>query len=131
MVATVVVSFFVLVTLLTLAIYYGTQYAGRVMGNRVNAMHRAAEYILDTAKVPQEWMTPLPDDRTREEKYKGQQKQKAIKKLRKLLSYFETTPCFSDAESREYVLGELRRIEQAWIQADWDEMADAKNTACP
>ncbi len=55
-----VVGFLAFIILFTLAVRYGAVFAGRIMGRKVYATHHAMETILDTEKIPPEWIEPLP-----------------------------------------------------------------------
>lgn len=121
-------SFLVVIVLFTLAARYGTVYAGRILGARVYAIHHAVEHILEAESIPPEWIEPAPHDPSRQQRWEQRQKRRVLRKLRKLCSYLETTPSVSDVETREYVLGELRRIEQVWIRSDLAEIAEPRTT---
>jgi hypothetical protein len=123
------VAFLVLVVLFTFAAWYGTKRAGEILGRKVNAAHHAAEYILDTAKVPPEWVKAEYQLHSPNPRWERQQKRKAIRKLRKLRSYLERTPCFTDVGSREWVLAELQFIERQWRQGELAEIMEA-DTLC-
>ena len=123
----IVISFFVFIILFTLAARYGTMYAGRILGTKINATHRALEYILDTDMIPREWIGAAPGEPSKVDAWKRRQKRKAIKRLKQLRSYVENTPSISDLESREYVLSELRRIEEKWIQGDIIELTEVRS----
>ncbi len=124
MVWVIVVAFLILVVLFTFAAWYGTKRAGEVLGRKVNAAHHAAEYILDTAKVPPEWVEVEYQPHIPNPKWERRQKRKAIRKLKKLRSYLERTPCFTDVGSRELVLAELQRVERLWLQGDLAEIVE-------
>ncbi len=107
-------GFLVFVILFTLAAIRGTRMAGRVMGERINALHQAAESILETEQIPAEWLEPLPADNRRMERWAQRQQRRAVRRIRKVRTYMERTPCIVDVESREYVLTELDRIRDQW-----------------
>jgi hypothetical protein len=121
----VILVFLGFIVLLTLAIRYGVMVAGKMMGRQVNASHRAMEHILNTEKIPPEWLEPAPADPAQAVQWQQRQRHNALERLRKLQSYAETTPAFEDAESRMYVLDELTRIREQWANLDFTQIADA------
>ncbi len=120
---TVALFFFIFVTLFTLAVRYGTAYVGRILGERINALHRNAESILDSDRIPATWLEPIPSDPAKRPAWERRQKRRALKKLKKLQSYMQNTPSISDIESREYVLAELSRIREKWVESDLVQIA--------
>lgn len=120
---TVALFFFLFVILFTLAVRYGSTYIGRVLGERINALHHDAESILDTALIPTTWLEPLPKDPARYPAWERRQKRRVLKKLQKLQSYMQNTPSISDIESREVVLEELSRIREQWLERDLVEIS--------
>jgi len=116
--ALVAVGFLVFVVLFTLAAVQGTRTAGRVMGERINALHRAAEIILDTERIPAAWLEPAPTAPDRVRRWELRQKRRAVRRIRKLRTYMQRTPCISDVESREFLMTELDRIRDQWRASD-------------
>ncbi len=107
-------GFLVFIVLFTLAAVHGTRMAGRVMGERINAMHQAAESILETEQIPAAWLEPMPLDRRRHARWAQRQQRRAVRRLRRVRTYMERTPCIADVESREYIVTELDRIRDQW-----------------
>ena len=118
MVLIVILAFLVFISMFALAARFGTKFAGRILGDKINGLHRAAEHILDTGEVPPEWQdarphkpgggesaeTPTPITRAN------------VRRLSKLIRYMQRSPVFADIESREYVLAELERVRRTWQQ---------------
>lgn len=119
----VALYFFIFVILFTLAARYGTEYVGRILGEKINALHQDAETILNTEQIPVTWLEPAPPDPAKHPAWARRQKRRALKKLKKLQSYMQNTPSISDVESREYVLAELSRIREQWISSDLAQIA--------
>jgi hypothetical protein len=118
----ILLAFLALIVFITLAVRYGAMFAGRIIGADVHAKHRAMEYILETEKIPLEWLEPAPREPARVAQWQQRQKEQASDRLSKLRQYAENTPAFEDAESRLYVLGELERIQAEWAARDFDEL---------
>lgn len=114
----VALYFLIFVILFTLAARYGTAYVGRILGEKINALHQDAEYILDTEQIPPTWLEPAPTNPAKHPAWKRRQKRRALKKLKKLQSYMQNTPSIADIESREYVLAEFSRIREQWREDD-------------
>ncbi len=107
-----VLGFLIFIVVFTLAAVHGTRLAGRIMGERVNALHHAIETILETERIPEAWLDPRPaNDRQAAQR----QLRRALRRLRKTRAYIERTPSISDVESREYILSELDRIRDQWL----------------
>ncbi len=117
-----VVGFLAFIILFTLAVRYGAVFAGRIMGRKVYATHHAMETILDTEKIPPEWLEPPPREPAQAAQWQDRQKRRALEKLAELHKYAENTPAFEDAESRLYVLDELERIQNQWTERRFDEI---------
>lgn len=113
-----VLGFLVFIVLFTLAAVQGTRIAGRVMGERINALHQAAELILETERIPDVWLEPLPSDASRVRRWEQRQQRRAVRRIRKVRTYMERTPAISDVESREHVMTELDRIRNQWRACD-------------
>ena len=120
---TVALFFFLFVIFFTLAVRYGTAYIGRVLGYRINALHRDCESILDTRLIPTAWLEPPPSDPAHYPAWERRQKRRAPKKLQELYTYMQNTLSISDIESREDVLEELRRIREKWQESDLVEIS--------
>jgi len=118
----VILAFLAFVILFTLAVRYGAVFAGRIMGRKVYATHHAMETILDTEKIPPEWLEPAPHEPAQAAQWQERQKRRALEKLQELRKYAENTPAFEDRESREFVLSELARIQDAWTAHTFDEI---------
>ncbi len=84
----------------------------------VDHKHRETEIITESGLVPPQWKNALlvrfgsP----------GVAKWFAMRRLRKLISYFRHTPLVSDEASREIVLRKLLMIQETWRTKDWIEL---------
>jgi hypothetical protein len=119
-----VIAFLGFIVLFTLAVRYGTMAAGSMMGSKIHASHHAMEHILDTEKIPPEWLEPAPREPAQLVKWQQRQKRRSRQKLNQLITYAENTPAFADAGSRIYVLDELARIQNEWAERDFAEITD-------
>ncbi len=120
--ALIAVGFLVFVVLFTLAAVHAVRLAGRVLGDRINTMHLAAETIIGTEQIPLEWLERAPAEPSRRGRWKERQKRRAVRRIRKLRTYMQRTPCISDVESREYLMIELDRIRRQWLTSDPDTL---------
>ena len=110
-----VLGFLLFIVVFTLAAVHGTRLAGRIMGERVNALHHAIETILETERIPEAWLEPRPADDRRSMQ---RQQRRALRRLHQARKYIERTPSISDVESREYILSELDRIRDQWLAGE-------------
>ena len=110
-----VLGFLLFIVVFTLAAVHGTRLAGRIMGERVNALHHAIETILETERIPESWLEPRPADDRRSMQ---RQQRRALRRLHQTRKYIERTPSISDVESREYILLELDRIRDQWLAGE-------------
>ena len=113
-----------MIVLLVVSVRLISLYLGRVVGSTVNRRHRDAESILDTERPPEAWTTHYR--RTLENANDGARnsienfaKRRTIRKLYRLMLYFEKSQAFADEESRRVVLDDIRRIGRRWEQASW------------
>ena len=121
-----VLGFLIFIVVFTLAAVHGTRLAGRVMGERVNALHHTIETILETERIPEAWLDPHPaNDRRAAQR----QLRRALRRLRKTRAYIERTPSISDVESREYILSELDRIRDQWQSGEAESLTGAAASA--
>ncbi len=118
-----IVVFLAFIFLFTIAVRYGTLLAGRIVGQKVSATHHMLEAILDTEKIPPEWLDPAPREPAQVAAWQARQRDRAIEKLKTLHKYAENSPAFEDRESREYVLLELERIQEQWATRPFAEIA--------
>lgn len=126
---TVALFFFLFVILFTLAVRYGTAYVGRVLGEKIHALHQDAEYILETERIPPAWLEPAPSEPAKRSAWERRQKRRALKKLKKLQSYMQNTPSIADIESREVVLTEFSRIRTQWQDGELSVISAAPHEA--
>jgi hypothetical protein len=95
-------------------------YTMKVTSWFVENKHRDAEEILQTGYVPVRWMSKKEMKGEVEES--GFKKTNSLRKLTKIIKYFEHTPLVEDEESRKILLTRLRAIRAQWKQARWTEM---------
>ena len=123
--------FIVVVVLFTLGVKLAVNYMGKIVSRLITRQHKAAESITDTGKVPPEWVAELEkrygpvkmaaqdDARIKvRDKIKGQ----AIKKLSKLMEYFEKSPFVSDRETRRILKQQLKQTMTDWQEREWQEI---------
>lgn len=119
-------GFLAFVAFFTLAAVQGTRRAGRIMGTRVNALHQAAESILDTERIPALWLAAPPVAPARRPPWQRRQRRRALRKLGRLRAYMRSTPSIADVETREYILAELERIGEQWRTRDWSQIMEER-----
>ena len=123
--------FIVVVLLFTLGVKLAVNYMGKIVSKVITSKHLAAETITNTGKVPPEWVaevekrygsvetTVRTDDGVRiQEKVKTM----ALKRLTKLMEYFEKSPFISDRETRMILKQELQKAMSDWSAKEWQEI---------
>lgn len=94
---------------------------GVVADRAIGSHHRAAEIIVNTGKVPPAWIkSTLPQPASPDQE--SQAKAAAIAKLDALIIRFTTSPLVADEETRQVLLGELRRAREHWQKSAWREI---------
>ena len=111
-----VAAFLLFVSLFALAARYGTKLAGSKLGSKIDRLHREGEHIMDTGRAPAHWLRRGSAGEASPLRVLYLERV-ARYKLRRLIRYFELTPVFTDVESREYVVGELRQVLSRWRAA--------------
>ncbi|MBL8153106.1 MAG: hypothetical protein JNM70_02885 [Anaerolineae bacterium] len=84
-----------------LIIRFVTRFAENLTGNLVTEHFRAAEFILEHHQAPESWG-------------RAAAKPQLLKRLDKLIAFFETCPFFEDEESRTSLLAQLHAEHVAW-----------------
>ena len=81
----------------------------------IEETHKSAEFIINTGKLPPFWykkkisLPPLLD------------KYRCMKKMKKIISYFEKSQIAGDEYSRSVIAGKLTEIYNEWTDLDWDK----------
>ena len=104
---------------------------GRFGGDTIHKLHKSAEFIIDTHKVPPFWREVLEKRLSRLQR-KGDEKvlrnaktaarRRCLGQLKKLITYFQKSSTITDEEAREIVLSELNAAYEEWLDMDWDRM---------
>jgi len=104
---------------------------GRFGGETVHKLHKSAELIVDTHKVPPFWSEPLEKrfSRLRERgaetalrSAKAAARIRCLKQLQKVIAFFRRSSTVVDEEAREIILSELGAAYEEWLGMDWDRM---------
>ncbi len=110
------VLFLLFIVLFTLSIRTGLSFMGRFSGGHVRRHHEAAEYIINTGRVPDEWqcatggwwrMSGAPNALSRTQ---------AVARLSRLIAYFEKSSLVDGESTRKLLVDELERVRQRWQQ---------------
>ncbi len=84
----------------------------------IEKTHRGAEFIINTRQVPPFWIARK--GLIRSPLYR---KYRALKNLKKIISYFRTNTVAGDEESRMLIVKRLTEIYNEWTDREWEEMA--------
>jgi len=120
----------------TVLVWWSSRMIGRFAGQAVHGMMVSTEFIVNTGKVPPEWIKKYYKIINRIETYgnSGADKlkiklyNKYINQLYKLIRYFEGSSIVEDEESRSVLLEDLGRIYQKWRQSDFDGITIDQNS---
>ena len=94
-----------------------------VVGERaIGSKHRAAQLIIETGKIPPQWI--VAGSRAAGSTIDAQDaaRQVAILKLDALITHFTTSPLVEDEETRQLLLSQLHHARQAWSERPWHEI---------
>ncbi len=107
---------------------------GRIAGKYVGGKHRAAETIVNTGKIPNEWSDKLKKRISSVSKTQGSSKKilgmekraktTVLKKVDHLIDYFKTSPLVEDKETKKILLSELQKARHLWEEKDWEEITN-------
>ena len=108
-------------------------FMGKFGGETINKIHRSAEFIINTKKVPPWWVACFKkgfekadrkiDGGQKLEAYKKSVKRKCLKQLLKLIKHFKRTSLVEDEEARELVLEGLTGAYEEWKDLSWDDIS--------
>jgi hypothetical protein len=118
-----IIAFLVFVALFTLLFRFTTRTVGNRVGRFVNARHRAAESILDSTQVPEDWV----EEAVRKGRSGERARRFFLRRLRVLRRYFERSPLVDGEDTRRILLEALDEARDAWAQADPRELLQRRN----
>lgn len=100
-----------------------TMYARRVADAALTDQFRAAETIID-GRIPDQWATQI-DRRLAFPRFLRRDvtgTQLALDKIDKLVRFYENSPFYENAETRELLLAQLRETREHWAKMTWAEL---------
>jgi len=101
-------------------------YTRRVADSALTDQFRAAEFIYD-GKFPAKWFGQI-NRRLAWNKFlpgfltKPSGTELALQKIDRLSRFFEKSPFFENAESREILLTKLQETRERWLNMSWEEI---------
>lgn len=109
---------------------------GRIVGKQVGEKHKAAEIIINTGKVPEEWSNKLEKrfssaskaakNPAKVSRIQEQAKEAALKRLDHLIDYFKASSLVKDKETRGILLDQLQRARRVWKEKEWNEIITSR-----
>ncbi len=93
-------------------------YSEKVITTLVEQKHRDAEVILSTGIVPPKWAKRGINSFVGE----GISKSIVMRRLDKVIKYFQHSPLVESDDAREILVGRLRGIQESWQKMNWKEM---------
>ena len=101
----IIVLFFLVVFGLTFGVRGLSRFAGGAVGRSTLRIHRIAEMIYATGRIPRSWVArEFESDHPRTEEWA---RAEAERNIDKFISHFNGSPAFADEESRRELLGSL------------------------
>ncbi len=89
----------------------------------VGSKHRAAEYIVNTGKVPPAWLgRRYRADQAPDPQREAAARNDVLRRLDALIVHFGHSAMVEDEETRDVLLGELYRARTAWQTRPWREI---------
>jgi len=112
---------------ITLVIFLTGVFVRRMTYRAVAKIEKAmidTEYILDTGKVPADWIEKSIAKRNvlQSDESIRYMKSKAISKLKKLIIFHRTSMLPDCDETKELLIRRLKDIHRNWQQMTWDDM---------
>lgn len=104
-------------------------YMRRVADVVLTDQFRAAETIVD-GRIPDQWAAQinrrLAAPRFLRRGVTGTEL--ALDKMDKLVLFYENSPFFENAETRELLLAQLRETREHWVKIGWDEIVASSHS---
>lgn len=128
----IVVLLLVLIVTIILLNKGGANIMGKILGKIVNERHHEAELIVNYRKVPRQWVVRF-ERRIAEEwnsaafnarrvELEENAKQHVLKKIDRLIDFFNRSSLFADKESKSLLIERLRSARDEWQKKDWEEL---------
>jgi hypothetical protein len=118
--------FLVLLIAFSLVVLLIPAYARSVADAALTDQFRAAESI-SNGRIPEKWAAQI----NRSLAYKrmapallpeASGTKQSLQKLDRLMQYFNKSPFFENAESRELLLNQFKETRQRWLKMTWEEI---------
>lgn len=103
-------------------------YASRLTATFVGTRLEDAETIVQTGRVPITWLYSFPAKRRSNTRIGGEpeprrmNKRMALKRLDRIVRYFEKTPFVENEQVRAQLLEQLDDAWERWQTATWEDM---------
>ena len=126
-----VVSILVLAATFAVVTLLLTLYVRRVADVALTDQFRAAETIVD-GRVPDKWVRQIKrriawGSRLRLFRRDVSRTELLLAKIDKLYRFYENSPFYENAETRELLLAELRETRGRWAKMTWEELVSEHN----
>lgn len=116
----IVVVFFLIVVLMTFGVRQASRFAGRAVGRSTLRLHRVAEMIYSTGRIPRSWVSdelarggPKAEQHARDD---------AQWEIDKLIKHFTKSGAFADEESRAELMGALESTRDRLEREPLDDL---------
>lgn len=95
-------------------------YTMKITSIIIEQKHRDAEEILRTGLIPHHWLKKGSIIKTL--LISGAAKPIALRRLQKIINYFQQSPLVEDESSREILLSKLHDVKTTWQSSDWQDI---------
>ena len=112
--------YFVIITVMFIVVFFWgiLVYAQTLLSLMLEGKHRDAEAILHSGLTPPAWGAKGGARFGRP----GLSKWIALRKIRRIITYFQHTPLVENEEARALLVARLQRIRGRWQTMTWDNM---------
>ena len=93
-------------------------YSAKIAKNLIDELRDDAQFIIETGTVPSAWS----GTHTSGARSPVMQKQMALRKIDKIIRYYQRTNDVGDKETRTTMLEGLRNTKGLWQTQSWEEM---------
>ena len=116
----------ILVIAFALVVFSITVYTRRVADSALTDQFRAAESITN-GRFPEKWLKQINRRLAIQrllpfQKFKASETGQSLRKINRLIQFFEKSPFFENAEARDLLLSQLKETRQRWSAMTWEQI---------
>ena len=126
-------GFYLLIVVIAFAlvVFSITVYTRRVADSALTDQFRAAESITNGC-FPEKWLKQINRRQAIQRLFPFQKSEtsetgQALRKIDRLIQFFEKSPFFENVEARDLLLSRLKETRQCWSTMTWEEIEKGRN----